>query len=366
MFPVIKHINDLQPFISGKQYIIVSDQEANSKVVCYQVSVKDAFSTSFEKECRGITFDSEGYVISRPLHKFFNLNEREEYRVENIDWNSVKAIYPKLDGSMISAAKLNGEYRLKSKMSFKSDVAIAASNFIEGKEDYHNLIKETVDAGLTPIFEYTSPNSRIVIEYFEENLTLLHVRDNITGEYLDAQYFAEKHNIPFAGISFEPNTAIQDILDIVKNAKGIEGYIIQFNNGDMVKIKTPWYCDIHGAISFLRERDIAKLVINQKLDDMRSILQLNGYDGVDFDRIDQIEKEINDFINDLKMRTNNIVDSAYARDLTKKQLVEEYRDHELFWLIVKTFDNHYIDYTEYYRKVYLKEHWSLKMIIGGI
>lgn len=366
MFPVIKHIDDLYPHIKDLNYIVVSDQESESKVICYQVSLKDSFSTALERECRGITFDKNGLVISRPLHKFFNLNEKEHCSVQNIDWTQVKAIYPKLDGSMISAALLEGEYRLKSKMSFNSDVAISASNFVEGKENYYSLIKDTVDNNLTPIFEYTSPKNRIVIEYKEENLTLLHVRDNFTGEYLNAEYFAKKHNIPFSGYSFSSDTSIEDILNIVNESKGIEGYIIQFNNGDMVKLKTPWYCDIHGAISFLRERDIAKLVINQKLDDMISILQLNGYEGVDFDRIYQIEKEIIDYIEELKKNSLIIVENAKKDNLSKKEFAFQYKNHEHFWILMKLFDNHHIDYLEFYRKVYLKEKWGLNMILGGL
>lgn len=53
------------------------------------------------RELRGLTFDLNGKVISRPYHKFFNLGERPETQPDVIDLSRPHEILEKLDGSMV-------------------------------------------------------------------------------------------------------------------------------------------------------------------------------------------------------------------------------------------------------------------------
>jgi hypothetical protein len=41
-------------------------------------------------------------------------------------------------------------------------------------------------------FEYVSPMNRIVLRYLQEELILLRMRDNKTGEYLDLNDYLDK------------------------------------------------------------------------------------------------------------------------------------------------------------------------------
>lgn len=69
-FPLISNITDLQNVLDTKEEIRLSENQNGTKTVCYMVSDNDTFNSPEAKECRGITFDSTGKIICRPLHKF--------------------------------------------------------------------------------------------------------------------------------------------------------------------------------------------------------------------------------------------------------------------------------------------------------
>jgi hypothetical protein len=49
-----------------------------------------------------------------------------------------------------------------------------------------------LDNGIDATFEYVSPMNRIVLRYLQEELILLRMRDNKTGEYLDLNDYLDK------------------------------------------------------------------------------------------------------------------------------------------------------------------------------
>ena len=55
------------------------------------------------------------------------------------------------------------------------------------KRSFNKEVKSLVDWALNnnivPVFEYVSPNNRIVLRYPSEELILLRLRDNVTGKH---------------------------------------------------------------------------------------------------------------------------------------------------------------------------------------
>ena len=86
-------LNSKPEFKIYKEY--VGDSYVN--IICYAVQQKASFSDDLERECRGITFDKNGNIVSRPLHKFFNINQNEKSRIENINYNGISYIGDKFD-----------------------------------------------------------------------------------------------------------------------------------------------------------------------------------------------------------------------------------------------------------------------------
>lgn len=188
-FPRINHIDDVLPYVKDREEFVVAERDFGT-VINYAVSTPDTFKMSdfndlsgaIRRECRGIKFYPDGKIASRLFHKFFNLFEKEETQLHNLDMNKKHSILEKLDGSMLHPMIVNNEIRWMTKMGI-TDISLKAEEYINNNNKYNKFAEWCIENNMTPIFEYTSPNNRIVIPYEEDNLTLLAVRNNYTGEY---------------------------------------------------------------------------------------------------------------------------------------------------------------------------------------
>jgi len=198
-FPIIERIEDVLPAIEGRDEFIVAERD-HYKVVNYNVGYEDTFTIDendvmenhgrmiakgiMRRELRGIIFDAEGRLISRPAHKFFNLGEREETQLHRVDMSASHLVLEKLDGSFIRPFKTaDGVFRVGTKMG-ETDVAALAAPFFELPE-YRNIAEWCIERDMTPVFEFMSPKARIVVDYGnEEKLVLIFIRRNRCGTYI--------------------------------------------------------------------------------------------------------------------------------------------------------------------------------------
>ena len=226
----------------------------------------------------------------------------------------------------------DGSWKIKTKKTFTSEQAVEAHNFAVSDKKLLEFINDCMARNLTPIFEWTAPHNRIVVFYPEKQLTLLHVRHNKTGEYYNRstlQYLANQYGIPLVEeVSFE--SYMPDEIQTLswekkvewlhQNVKEIEGWVIQFESGEMVKLKTKWYLDLHHAITMLRERDVAELVLEETIDDFKSKLVT---EGIDISEIVTIETNVNNLFKSIIQE----VELAYNtyKHLEIRYFVEEVR-----------------------------------------
>jgi RNA ligase len=130
----------------------------------------------------------------------------------------------------------------------------------------------------TPIFEWCSRQQRIVIDYPEDKLVLLAMRDNFTGEYLNRKGLVavgKVWNIPVVNVLdvTDPVPSQEELVTMIRNMSDMEGVVVQFADGHMVKIKADTYVALHRAKSLLEnERDVVGLVLDEKVDDLLSLL----------------------------------------------------------------------------------------------
>ena len=368
-FPILYNDIAMRAAVEHKPEIRFMDQEDGSVICSYIVSCDGTFDEMYSREARGIVFDINGKVISRPLHKFSNLNQNPENQYQNIDWSKAKRIMTKRDGSMIHQVAITSDsWALKSKKSYSSDVAVQATKFVnDSKAPYDKFLDLCVKKDVTAIFEWTSPVARIVVGYLQDSLTLLHIRDNVTGKYFTEQEIkeiSEPYKIPLVEEGF------LDILETIKNGKvqelidsteGIEGWVIQFENGDMIKIKTKWYMDRHHAMTFLRVRDIAEMTLKETLDDLKSILVA---EGCDISEINTIENKVVEDI-DLMITEVQTVYEQY-KHLSRKDfaitLGNQGQNLELFKLIMHKYEGKEPDYKAFYERNYLHTRFDLRQI----
>lgn len=291
MFYEFPHINDLSEVleaVKGRDEFVVKRDEANRLVIVnYAVNFEDTFPpvtdrrTALLRECRGITFDMDsGRVIARKFHKFFNLNERAETLVERVDFTQPHRILDKLDGSMLSPLVLQDSVRWATKMGL-TPVAEPVERYVSAvdaglSQGYDLFARMCWINGWTPLFEWCSRQQRIVIDYAEERLVLLAVRENITGAYFtysELEEFSTMWDIPL--VRAEPGgvDSIEQFMQEARDLEGAEGYIVRFDSGHMLKVKGSWYCQLHKTLDQLRfEKDVIRLILDEKLDDAKPFL----------------------------------------------------------------------------------------------
>ena len=228
-------------------------------------------------ECRGITFsiDDEGNMIecvSRPFEKFFNLNENP--MTMDLDLTTIVEVQEKMDGSLISSVKTEGDIWLKSKGSLFSEQAQAANRLIR-TEKYKALYEYCVEIakdGYTVIMEYVAPSNRIVVPYDEEALVVLAVRNVEDGEYFpldllcdiapDHEQFCVKR------VGFSDSV---EFVDSISDKTGEEGFILLFESGQRVKVKTEWYLALHHLKDSINsQRRLFEACVMETSDDLRA------------------------------------------------------------------------------------------------
>jgi RNA ligase len=341
-FPIINNISDVLPAIEGRDEFVVAVKEGYT-VINYNVMMADTFDCNIRRECRGIIFDTAtGEIIRRPFHKFFNVNEREETQDHVVDLSRPHAILEKLDGSMIAPFIVNGEMIWGTKMG-ATEVAQPVEEFVKNNPQYDEF-RYLIGSGFTPIFEWCSRKQRIVLDYREDQLVLTAIRDIKTGGY--APYdrlvsLAKSYGVPVVrqwDISMQmDNKTMSSFVNYVRDLEDLEGFVVRFDDGHMLKLKCEWYVQIHKAKEkILQDRNIVELILDNNLDDVKAHLPQE-----DRDRLTRFECEFNMAIADTVFMLDN--DLSWIRDenIDRKTFALEYAekyDQFMRALIFKNFD----------------------------
>lgn len=277
-FPVIHSIDDIAYTVRDDADFSI--KEKNGFIfIDYILARKDTFppiqgvADALRRECRGITFDAKsGKIRRRPFHKFFNAGERPE--TTNVLMSLDAVVLDKADGSMIAPFSAGeGEDIYWGTRAGATDVASQARDYIVDRRRvrrYERTARLLMDMGWTPIFEWTSPQNRIVLAY-EPNLTLTAIRHMTSGQYMSYDHMLEWGRIgSFPVIS----SLSQDVIKDIRLKENTEGVVIRYPNGHMIKIKSEWYCQLHKMKEQLRfEKDAIHFIINGMTDDIQAFLQ---------------------------------------------------------------------------------------------
>lgn len=364
MFKVIETIDDVRPFVAEKKEVRFRTLPNGVTLGCYLFADSRTFDSPEAVECRGIAFGPDGRVCSRPLHKFFNAGENESVSLDALrKRDDLVAVFEKLDGSMIATAWVDGKLAWRSKKVFDSAVVKLTEEFLALPENANiaGFASALACQDMTGIFELTHPDARIVVAQDKPQLRLLHIRDNVTGEYLlldpsDIQhYIIDLMNIPLA--PRYPRATIDELLARLEHMEGKEGFILQYDNGDMVKLKCPWYNRLHKSITFLRERDIALAAANEELDDLKAVLVEAG---VDLTEVNAVERRL---VGRLLQVMLDVEDAVTAdKHLDRKAFAMKHKSNPLFGLMMTLYTGGEPDVKGWYVKHKLKDEFSLRVL----
>ena len=325
-------------------------------IVSYMIGDADLWAIPGAVECRGSVFDSNGECISRAFQKFFNVGENEANQVYRLQGRQFEVL-EKRDGSMLTPVLINGVVYWKTKKSFYSEVAVEASkNMVYA---VNKLAKVCLELGVTPIFEYTSPFNKIVLDYGDTpDFVLLALRDIKTGEYCSHSKMNSIAAIAGVKVIDKFDKTLDNCLAEVDTLTDFEGWCLRdVSTGFYCKLKTAWYLRNHRAQTQLRERDVADMVIDETIDDIKSALALDNFDLTDILRI---ESQV---VADLSV-TRSTVEDIVANLPDKndfKEIAGRYREHSMFGLIMTAVRGKEPDYKKYWNN-YLRTKYSLKCV----
>jgi hypothetical protein len=203
------------------------------------------------RECRGLTFNRQGRVVARKLHKFHNVNELPETAIDAIDWSRSHVILEKLDGSMITPLMVerNGAWDVRwcTKLGM-TEVADKVYPFVDAHPEYARFAVHCLGHDWTPIFEFCSRRQRIVIDYPEDRRIARNPRQSHWGLYCLRSHGVACRGVWHRGGRCAP-PGLSDRCRRVPGEReglvGVEGFIPRFDDGHMVKIKADEYCLIH-------------------------------------------------------------------------------------------------------------------------
>lgn len=272
--PQIEHINDVLPFIKDNSAFIVKDKGFYT-VIDYLYMTDKLFHNPIERECRGIKFCSKtGRILARPYHKFHNLNERAGYRTEEVDLSrSNYFLLDKLDGSMVHTCQSTLGIYLMTRMGL-TEVAEQADKFLVANQVRYGALLSTLGCeDYTWIFEYVGPNNRIVINYPEENLILTGIRHNINGTYVlydEMETLCNAFKVPLVKSRYGGKKwPVDELEKRVKSDTEMEGVVIRFDTGAMVKMKADIYVRKHRTKELVSsQKGIVQLIVDNNIDDV--------------------------------------------------------------------------------------------------
>lgn len=213
--------------------------------------------------CRGVVIDEDGNVLSRPLGKFFNYEEQEgKYAIDykNQDKKPIKA-FIKYDGCLITTFWYEKEstWIVTSRGSFDSEYSNRAEVCIKDR----GYVLDDLCKKHTYCFELTSPDNRIVIKYFDTDLTMLAAIHTESAKDWDLDDFDKTSNFKLAK-QVELILPNYKSLHLTKalNLSEQEGFVLKQNN-QRCKIKFENYCKLHSYKASITDNNILDCLIGK-------------------------------------------------------------------------------------------------------
>lgn len=267
------------------------------------------------KDMRGVTFvfNKDGSLYKRFLmfEKFFNVNQVEETQIHLLREKKIKHVTYKEDGSLIAFMNLpNGRVFAKTQAGFDNEQANRAMELYNHQDGIKKFVDDALEIGHTPLFEYVAYDNRIVLKYKGRELRLIGLRDNFDAKYYSVAEMGKlniAYDIPHAKVV--DITSIDELEHLVNTATDIEGVVVEFEDGQLVKWKTAWYFNLHGirTENIFREDFVIKHFLEGTLDDVTQ--ELNMTDDADaFKFIDRVKKATLKWSNLIEKEVNTLVE----------------------------------------------------------
>jgi len=203
------------------------------------------------KFLRSVVINEAGDIVSLSFFKFTNWGENPIHFPTPTSLNNC-SIVTKIDGSLLIVSKYKGNFILRTRGTVDATVLDNGFELDIFKKKYSGIFtnykneQETWDFSL--LFEWTSQNQKIVIDYgHEPNFILIGCISHNTGALStqkELDHLAQLFNCPRP--EYHEFSSLVELIDKVKGWNDKEG-ICLYSSGDQVihKCKSLWYNSLH-------------------------------------------------------------------------------------------------------------------------
>ena len=276
----MEHVKHLSSQIKGKTYeevVEYFDREYSAKtkrdqelfIVSYNM-IKTKFNKLGALATRGTIFElGTGKPICLPFYKFFNFSQSMCFRG---DFDKVKAIHRKEDGSLLKLYYY-GRWHIASNntldaygcpMLYFGESISLGKIFELAVVNYPDFSFDSLDKNHIHCLELTSPQNRVILKYEKPELHHLMSRDMKTLEEIDIDIGIPKPKL----YKFD---SMEQILDHATSLVEEEGYVIQYECNNRIKVKSEWYVENHylGDCKVRYNKYyILRAILNETIDDL--------------------------------------------------------------------------------------------------
>lgn len=294
-------------------------------------------------EMRGLTFvekpngEVERYLM---LPKFHALNQTQGHMLKDVRGKRIVSCTEKLDGSLARFIPIGEETYARTKTSFNGPHAELANKLFQRDANLRDFVWNCHACDIAPIFELLAPSVQtIVIEYPEDRLRLIQMRNEVTGEIIDMTTNDDVETYGIETAEVPGITSIDDLIDLQRTERNVEGWVVRFEDGQLMKVKTTWFDDMHD-FTFEKNNSMKKLVqlvANETFDDAISRLP-DDYPGRD--GFEASAAKVSAFINHVTRKVTDTVEAnsgpLFDGD-ARKAFVAEHKGDPLISLYMQAF-----------------------------
>lgn len=269
-FKNIPTYDECMALVKSKESFIVKKEIVDHVHVAtfsYRLASYSDFMLPKARNLRGLMFrEDTKELLAIPLHKFWNLDENPSSEFSKLKDKKIIRVTEKYDGSLIYFYLLNGVLHAKTKMNCYAEQADWAMDIVNSNVELKSAIVAAINSKYTPMFELVSPRNQIVIMYTHEELRFIGMRSMVDGSY-------NFENLPgVLPVDYFTMDSLESVVNVVQNYDGHEGFVITFEDGDMIKIKTNEYYNLHHLRDgVLNENCLVDMILNEKFDDAKKV-----------------------------------------------------------------------------------------------
>lgn len=334
----------------GVETVINSDFDRDLHTIKYLHGGVD-FTDPLLRNARGLTIDSEDNIITIGFEKFFNYKQLETHvRIDDDGVEHMRftpeflevfndthvsgkmEVYEKLDGTFLTVGVKDDEFVVATSSSTKISYSPKTVEWLKSLPNSEEIKNFIVDNNMSLMFEYTSPNNRIVVKYDTPSYTLIGARRRDFGSdnenYQSLQKIAQKLSLELVDAKY---MTLDELIEFQQTNQDSEGFVTVNEHGKLLKFKTNyWYEEKYrlGDMFFgdplvsKRLRRYSEMFVNDEFDDFFAMCNqfndghYNNQHQVDI-LYERLNKWVDDSYKDIAKYGNMEPDEIEAMDISK-------------------------------------------------